>query len=324
MEKHITYVVGKAKKAINASWGLMKRIGLEKLSKRMYLLETLARSGCLYGVEIWGLKRREPIEKMQGKFMKMIMGLNNNTPDYIWKLEAGVKSLVLYTRNRAVDYVARILNMEDERWPKICLKEEIRGLGNGEPTIWGSELKKTWEEAGKGEMQLLLKNGINGSVFGEKMKEGLIILNEQDTQQDFIGVEKSRYWEWYKTYKENYHREPYWEEENIKGRWREQWARIRCGNMSKEGRKGFSNEICRICKIESESFNHIWVCSKAREKMRINVVRELEEWKVKSGGADENWGEIIREALKGKPIREICIYAIELEKIIREGKNETK
>ena len=63
-EKHLTGVVGKARKAINMGWGLMKRLGLQKLSKRMYLLETLARAGCLYGVEIWGLTRRELIEKM--------------------------------------------------------------------------------------------------------------------------------------------------------------------------------------------------------------------------------------------------------------------
>ena len=65
------------------TWGLMKRIGLEKLSKRMYLLQTLARAGCLYGVEIWGLKRRENIEKIKGKYMKKIMGINSNTPDYL-------------------------------------------------------------------------------------------------------------------------------------------------------------------------------------------------------------------------------------------------
>ena len=54
----------------------MKKIGLERLSKRIYLLQTLARAGCLYGVEIWGLKRRELVEKMQGKYVKMILGLN--------------------------------------------------------------------------------------------------------------------------------------------------------------------------------------------------------------------------------------------------------
>ena len=81
-------------------------------------------------MEIWGLKRRENIEKIQGKYMKMIMGINSNTPDYVWKLEAGVRSLVLYTQEMAISYISGILDMEEERWPKICLREEIRGIKN--------------------------------------------------------------------------------------------------------------------------------------------------------------------------------------------------
>ena len=60
------------------------------------------------------------------------MGLNSNTPDYVWKLEAGVKSLVVYTRERAVNYIANILDMEVKRWPKICLREEMRAIENGD------------------------------------------------------------------------------------------------------------------------------------------------------------------------------------------------
>ena len=60
-----------------------------------------------------------------------------------------------------------------------------------------------WEQAGKGEMRELLIKGVAGRKFLEKMGEALNILNNQDTQQDFIGVDKSRYWEWYKTYKEH-------------------------------------------------------------------------------------------------------------------------
>ena len=98
----------------------------------------------------------------------MIMGLNSNTPDYIWKLEAGVKSLVVYTREKAVNYIANILDMREERCPKICLREEIRAIENGEPTKWRIELKGTWEQAGKGEMRELLIKGVGGRKFLEK------------------------------------------------------------------------------------------------------------------------------------------------------------
>ena len=65
-------------------------------------------------------------------------------------------------------------------------------------------------------MRELLIKGVGGKKFLEKMGEALNILNNQDTQQDFIGVDKSKYWEWYKTYKENCNREQYWEEKKYK------------------------------------------------------------------------------------------------------------
>ena len=34
----------------------------------------------------------EGIEKLQGKFVKMALGVARNTPDYIWKLESGKRS----------------------------------------------------------------------------------------------------------------------------------------------------------------------------------------------------------------------------------------
>lgn len=37
-------------------------------------------------------------------------------------------------RRRASRYMVEILRMQDERWPKICLKEEMRGIKNRNPS----------------------------------------------------------------------------------------------------------------------------------------------------------------------------------------------
>ena len=71
----------------------------------------------LIGVELCGWKRRKEIERMQGSFVKMVLGLARNTSDYLWKLEA-----LLVEEWRC------------ERWPKVCLREEIRGIINGNPS----------------------------------------------------------------------------------------------------------------------------------------------------------------------------------------------
>ena len=51
------------------------------------------------------LARREVIEKVQGRYLKMVMGLNVKTPDYIWKAEAGIRGAEIYTREKASRYI---------------------------------------------------------------------------------------------------------------------------------------------------------------------------------------------------------------------------
>ena len=48
----------------------------------------MAKAGCLYGVELWGWRRRQIVERIKGRIMKMAMGLNSNTPDYL-HMESG-------------------------------------------------------------------------------------------------------------------------------------------------------------------------------------------------------------------------------------------
>ena len=73
-------------------------------------------AGCLNKIEIWGFKGQEFVEKMQGKYVKMIIGLNSNTPNYIWKFEPGVKTLVATTENE--EYKLRVLG--SKRGSKKC------------------------------------------------------------------------------------------------------------------------------------------------------------------------------------------------------------
>ena len=44
----------------------------------------MVKAGALYGVEIWRWRRREEIEKLQEKFVKMALRVAKNTSDYIW------------------------------------------------------------------------------------------------------------------------------------------------------------------------------------------------------------------------------------------------
>ncbi|KAK1120133.1 hypothetical protein K0M31_012857 [Melipona bicolor] len=52
------------------------------------------------------------------------MRLSNYTPDYIWRMEVGREKLEIKARRKAGSYLANIAKMQEERLPKVCLREE--------------------------------------------------------------------------------------------------------------------------------------------------------------------------------------------------------
>ena len=105
---------GKIKKAINASWGIAKRAKISSLRRRLQLMQAIAKSAMLYGVEIWGWKEREQIARLQARYVKMAMGIRINTPDYIWRMESGCRGIGIELWKRAARYVRVIMDMEEE------------------------------------------------------------------------------------------------------------------------------------------------------------------------------------------------------------------
>ena len=59
--------------------------------------------------------------------------------------------------------------MKEDRWPKVCLREEIRGIINRNPPQWGREFKQALEEVEDGR--------IVGAIWKESnWREVLILL----------------------------------------------------------------------------------------------------------------------------------------------------
>lgn len=70
LEKQIKTMAGKAQKAANATWGLMKRSVKDKMTDRMHLMNSMVGAVVLYGVETWGWGNLKNINKIQGRFCK--------------------------------------------------------------------------------------------------------------------------------------------------------------------------------------------------------------------------------------------------------------
>lgn len=90
--------------------------------------------------------------KIQNRYIKMTMGLNQNTPGYIWRMEAGKHSLEITARKRPSKFLTNVLELGKERWTYICLRKELRGILNGNRLKWGEELEKAMNEVGDREI----------------------------------------------------------------------------------------------------------------------------------------------------------------------------
>ena len=61
---------------------------------------------------------------------------------------------------RARDYIIQILRMKEGRWSQICLREEVRGILNKNPSKWGTEFMKAMREVGDGKIIDLIWSGV--------------------------------------------------------------------------------------------------------------------------------------------------------------------
>lgn len=312
---HIRKMAAKANKAINTVWGIWKRAGISRLSDRLYLLDAIVKAGCCYGVEIWGWETWEMIERVQSKFVKMAMGLNRNTPDYIWRMEAGRNRLEIGNRERAGRYLMKIEKMDENRWPKICMAEELRGIKNKNPTKWGKHISKALGEVGDGESINLILKKEERQKLKENLERGQRIRRDQEVQGNWSKIDRSKYCRKYKNWKKDIGMEKYWEKKNWKGEIKEQWARIRCGNIGKVEGRGGTDMKCRICSEKEESFEHVWKCEKAKKYMEDEWIDEMDKRGFFEEG--EEWEGKITDALRGEIIEEICSYTKKFEETAR-------
>lgn len=320
--KHIRKMTARVKKATNAIWGIWRRARIKTLEERLYLMDAIIKAGCFYGVEIWGWSVWEELERVQGRYVKMAMGVNRNTPSYIWEMEAGRSRLEIDSLKRAGKYILDIGKMKEDRWPRMCLREEVRSIRNNKATKWGEQVKKALEGVGDGEsLDKFLVEG-EREKLRKNIEKGARTKLDQGLQKNWGKIESSKYCRDYGEWKKEPGREKYWGRNNWSGETREQWARLRCGNLGREKSKGFKDDRCRLCNSEEENLEHIWRCRKARAEMEEEWVREIEELGLGKGG--ETTRRVQIEMLKGDPNESVCSYSKKFEVMARSSTEKGK
>uniref|UniRef100_T1IIN5 Reverse transcriptase domain-containing protein n=1 Tax=Strigamia maritima TaxID=126957 RepID=T1IIN5_STRMM len=253
---HLDLMRGRAQKVVNATWSVTKRAGLRSIDSKIRLFQSLILPIVMYGVEVWGVRRWEAVEGVHRKYMKMALGLNSNTPDYLWELELGRNDLECTALKRIFGYVLHVLNMDESRWPKVCFKEMIKVECHPKFTWW-RDFEVAVNTVGSAELITALReNDIDnvklmmGSALVKKMEQGL--------QERWALCDCSSFCPFYQDIKHDILPAAYLRSSEVTVHMREAWTRLRCGNEHKKWLSA-AEQRCRLCEGDIESLDHIFV-----------------------------------------------------------------
>jgi len=106
-------------------WGIGKRKFGKEWGKRIWLFDGLIWSVMAYGVEIWGWRERERMERMQERYLKWVMGVSWRVPGYMIREEFQRDKLRGRAGRRAWGFEERMAEGRGSELARKCW-EEIR------------------------------------------------------------------------------------------------------------------------------------------------------------------------------------------------------
>lgn len=130
MKRHLDGKLSEAKRAVSAVWERCIKNNYIEHSAKQKLFRSTAASILLYGAQVWGYLSFEAVEKFLRYFLKRIFRLSKNTPNYMLYLETGTPPMIMDTLSVHFNYVVKVMEMKNERIPKIILNNMIRTRGS--------------------------------------------------------------------------------------------------------------------------------------------------------------------------------------------------
>ncbi|KAF6216656.1 hypothetical protein GE061_001002 [Apolygus lucorum] len=99
------------------------------LQDKYKVFQAAVRSILTYAAQVWGQNKYLAAEQLQVYFVKLVLKLPRNSPNYILHLEANLEPIFIYTLTQHYKYLLKVLStMSATRLPQIVAKEdEFRG-----------------------------------------------------------------------------------------------------------------------------------------------------------------------------------------------------
>jgi hypothetical protein len=124
-EEQVRDRVKRGMTAMGQVWGIGKRKFGKEWGKRIWLFDAMIWTVMAYGVEIWGWKERERMERMQERYLKWMMGVSWRTPGYMIREELQRDKLRGRAGRRAWGFEERLAEGRGSELARKCW-EEIR------------------------------------------------------------------------------------------------------------------------------------------------------------------------------------------------------
>ncbi|XP_074112166.1 uncharacterized protein LOC141535900 [Cotesia typhae] len=115
--------------------------------------------------------------------------------------------------------------------------------------------------------------------------------------------------------------EIYWKNKKTRSADKELWARVRCGNLVKAGKKGEKDWKCRECREKEETLMHVLTCEKIRNKLTKESKEEIKKWWEESEDEDKIKKEIVG-IMKGRIRTGTCKVIREIENNLKKNERE--
>jgi len=138
---HMDRQLAVAKCALNTVYRRVFKIGAVNLDSYLKIFEAVARSIVCYAAQVWGHQKFDPVEKTYRFFLKKLLRLPYNTPNYMLFLEMAQDSIYLYALKIHWSFLLKTLKLEDGRFRKIMLE-----VGQVYELDWFKQLKSLAQE----------------------------------------------------------------------------------------------------------------------------------------------------------------------------------
>ncbi|KAI5717340.1 hypothetical protein M8J77_004178 [Diaphorina citri] len=141
VKRFITKTMG-AIATVNSLWA---RTRVYNWEANMIVYNAVVKSTLLYGAEIWGLRYLEELEKPQVKYIKSLLYLPRNTPNYEIRKETGLNKISQEVIRRSINWLITIREMNENRLPQILLLR-LQEMARINPTAttynWAAQLRQ--------------------------------------------------------------------------------------------------------------------------------------------------------------------------------------